>query len=48
MYDCGLRRAEAAAVLMDDVDIGEGVLLVRGKGNRERSALSPTSWATPG
>jgi integrase len=34
-----LRRAEASALDLSDVDVGEGSLVVRGKGGRERRAF---------
>lgn len=36
LYGAGLRRAEAVGLTMQDVDMGQGMLTVRGKGNRER------------
>ena len=38
LYGCGLRRAEAAALTTENVDLEHGTLQVRGKGNRERIA----------
>lgn len=35
---CGLRRAEVAAARMCDLDLPDGTLLVRGKGDKERRA----------
>ena len=32
----GIRRSEAAAITVDDLDLEKGLLLVRGKGDRER------------
>ncbi|MCA9976780.1 MAG: tyrosine-type recombinase/integrase, partial [Anaerolineales bacterium] len=39
LYGCGLRRAEAVALNLEDYDEGEGTLRIRGKGNKQR--LSP-------
>jgi integrase/recombinase XerD len=37
LYGCGLRRSEAAALLLSDIDLDERVLLVRqGKGRKDR------------
>lgn len=36
LYAAGLRRAEAAALRWRDLDLDEGTLCVRGKGDRER------------
>jgi site-specific recombinase XerD len=36
LYTAGLRRAELAALQIEDYDRSEGRLLVRGKGNKER------------
>src|SRR3990172_2058942 len=36
LYATGLRVGEAAALDVPDVDFGSGVVLVRGKGNKER------------
>lgn len=41
LYGCGLRRAEAVALDLDDLDLDRGTLTVRGKGNRERVAFLP-------
>jgi site-specific recombinase XerD len=38
LYGCGLRREEAAGLDLADYDEGEGSLLVRGMGNKERLA----------
>ncbi len=35
-YGCGLRRGEVARIDVDEVDLEEGAILVRGKGNKER------------
>jgi integrase/recombinase XerC len=39
LYSAGLRVGELVGLDWDDVDIHEGVLMVRGKGKRERLAL---------
>ncbi len=36
MYACGLRVSEAIALLVEDVDLEEGMLRARGKGSKER------------
>ncbi|MGD9688700.1 MAG: tyrosine recombinase [Phycisphaerales bacterium] len=36
LYSCGIRASEAAALGMDDVKPAQGVVLVTGKGNRQR------------
>ena len=36
MFGAGLRRAEAAAVRIEDYDVGPGAIRVVGKGNKER------------
>jgi integrase/recombinase XerD len=36
LYSCGLRASEAAGIMIDDVKPGEGVVLVTGKGRRQR------------
>ena len=36
MYACGLRASEATGLRVEDVDLDEGVLRARGKGNKER------------
>ncbi len=55
LFGCGLRRAEAAAITMDDVDADGTSIRIRDKGNRERTAHlpsggrpppSPTGWST--
>ena len=38
LYGCGLRRAEAAAARVEDLDDERTALRIRGKGNRERDA----------
>ena len=38
LFACGLRRAEAAAVTTDNIDLENGTLRIIGKGNRERIA----------
>ena len=38
LYGCGLRRAEAAAVTLNDIDREQATIRIRGKGNRERTA----------
>ena len=39
LYSAGLRVAELAGLDLDDLDLGEGMATVRGKGRRERLAL---------
>ncbi len=41
MFGCGLRRSEAAAVRLEDLDPGTGAVRVIGKGNRERTVYAP-------
>ncbi|CAB4923085.1 unannotated protein [freshwater metagenome] len=36
MYACGLRASEATGLLLQDIDLEEGVLRARGKGSKER------------
>jgi len=36
MYACGLRASEATGLRVEDVDLDEGVLRARGKGDKER------------
>jgi integrase/recombinase XerC len=36
LYGCGIRVAELVGIDLDDLDLGEGWLRVRGKGNKER------------
>lgn len=43
MYSCGLRREEAVTLDLADYDAESGRLVVRGKGNKER-----TAWLTGG
>lgn len=42
LYSAGLRVSELVGLNLDDVDTGEGVLVVRGKGKKERLALLGT------
>ena len=45
LYSAGLRRAEAAAVSLGDFDPGEGLLLVEGKGRRQRRIpIARATW----
>jgi integrase/recombinase XerC len=39
LYSAGLRVSELAGLNLDDVDLSDGVLVVRGKGKKERLAL---------
>src|SRR3954462_2110332 len=39
LYSAGLRVSELVGLELDDLDLGEGVATVRGKGKRERLAL---------
>ena len=39
LYSAGLRVSELVGLELDDVDLGEGIATVRGKGKRERLAL---------
>jgi len=41
LYGAGLRRAEAAALHTEDVSLPEGSIVVRGKGNKERTVFLP-------
>lgn len=41
----GLRRAEVVAIDLADFDAEAGVLIIRGKGNKERKGLSRTGRA---
>jgi len=41
LYGCGLRRAEAAALELGDVDLKGGVVAVHGKGRKDRTAHIP-------
>lgn len=43
MYSCGLRREEVVTLALGDYDPANGRLVVRGKGNKER-----TAWLTGG
>lgn len=36
IYSCGLRVSEAVSLSLDDVHFREGILLIKGKGNKER------------
>ncbi|MGH9640456.1 MAG: tyrosine-type recombinase/integrase, partial [Bryobacteraceae bacterium] len=36
LYGCGIRVSELVGIDLDDIDLGEGWLRVRGKGNKER------------
>jgi integrase/recombinase XerD len=36
MYACGLRASEAVGVVLEDVELEDGILRVRGKGSKER------------
>lgn len=38
LYTCGLRRAEIVSLEMDDYDTMSGRLLIRGRGNKQRTA----------
>src|SRR5262245_35198326 len=39
LYSAGLRVSELVGIELDDLDLGEGIARVRGKGRRERLAL---------
>src|SRR5262249_23301876 len=39
LYSAGLRVGELCALKIDDIDVAEGLLTVRGKGRKERLAL---------
>jgi integrase/recombinase XerC len=39
LYSAGLRVGELCSLKTDDLDLGEGIITVRGKGKRERLAL---------
>ncbi len=41
MFGCGLRRSEAAAARLGDLDPETGAIRVTGKGNRERTVHAP-------
>jgi len=41
LYGCGMRRAEAAAIDVDDVDPETGLIVLSGKGRKERTAHAP-------
>ena len=45
MFGCGLRRAEAAAVTVENYDAASGLLRVVGKGNRQRTVYAPSGAA---
>jgi integrase/recombinase XerC len=45
LYGCGLRISELAGLNFEDVDRGEGWLLVRGKGRKERQVPLPRKAA---
>ena len=36
LYGCGIRVGELVGINLEDIDLGEGWLRVRGKGNKER------------
>ena len=51
LYDCGLRSAEACDLRLGDVDLEERTLMIRGKGDKQRSvpfcdevAISLREW----
>jgi len=46
LYTGGLRRAEIVSLNVEDYESGSGRLLVRGKGNKERSVYLPPSART--
>ena len=39
LYSAGLRVGELCSLRLDDIELGEGILTVRGKGKKERLAL---------
>ena len=41
LYGCGLRRAEAVSLALEDVDLEGGVVTVHGKGRKDRTAHVP-------
>jgi site-specific recombinase XerD len=41
LYGCGLRRAEAAGLQLEDVDLENGVVTVHGKGRKDRTTHAP-------
>jgi integrase/recombinase XerC len=45
LYGCGLRISELAGLCLEDIDRGEGWLLVRGKGRKERQVPLPRKAA---
>ena len=45
MFGCGLRRAEAVAVTVDDFDAATGQLRIVGKGNKERTVYAANGGA---
>ena len=42
LYGCGLRRDEIVGLRLDDLDLEQGWVRVRGKGNKERRVPLPT------
>lgn len=45
MFGCGLRRAEAVAVTLEDFDPSTGALKILGKGNKERTVYASNGGA---
>ena len=41
IYSCGLRVSEACSLLVDNLHLEEQIILVRGKGNKERYTILP-------
>src|SRR5206468_1114051 len=41
LYGCGIRLGELVGINLPDIDLGEGWLRVRGKGNKERQVPIP-------
>ncbi len=39
LLNCGLRRAELVGLNLEDCDLSDGIMLIRGKGNKERHAF---------